>query len=128
MKSRRDGFIVSLWAFSNNTIVEAEQEIFPLTSLVIPQQLYKKRKMRQQQHIAALCYFSLLSPYKNIDNQCKDQMYNDKDCRVGQLTMSAQHIRFTIFKPSETLHLLLKTPYICCHLKYNECATIYLKF
>ena len=30
-----------------------------------------------------LYYISLLSGYRNIDNQCKDPMDNDKDCGVG---------------------------------------------
>ena len=34
-KSEKGGFIVSFLAISNHTIIEAEQEIFPLTSLVI---------------------------------------------------------------------------------------------
>ena len=42
-----------------------------------------------------LFQISLLSGYGNLDNQCKDPMNKNKDCRVGQLTKCAETF-FTI--------------------------------
>ena len=39
-KSEKGGFIVSFLAISNHTIIEAEQEIFPLTSLVMEKKYF----------------------------------------------------------------------------------------
>ena len=39
-----------------------------------------------QQVSTQLYQISLLSGYGNLDNQCRDPMNNNKDCRVGQLT------------------------------------------
>ena len=36
--------------------------------------------------LIAVYFISVLSGYGNLDNQCKDPMKNNKDCRVGQLT------------------------------------------
>ena len=44
-----------------------------------------------------LYYISLLSGCGNPDNQCKDPMDNDKDCRVGQLTKFCPSISFCSF-------------------------------
>ena len=38
-----------------------------------------------------------LSGYGNLDNQCRDPMNNNKDCRVGQLTTAAS-ARSTFFQ------------------------------
>ena len=39
-----------------------------------------------------LYQISLLSGYGNLDNQCRDPMNNNKDCRVGQLTNNRSYM------------------------------------
>ena len=45
-----------------------------------------QRVLGQVTFSTQLYYISLLSGYGNLDNQCKDPINNNKDCRVGQLT------------------------------------------
>ena len=40
----------------------------------------------------AVLDYLLLTGYGNLDNQCKDPMDNNKDCRVGQLTTLTREV------------------------------------
>ena len=85
------------WRWKNTPIISRAghthcKQIWRAFSCLMKNVAWRLIAFHRVKYSTLLCYISFLCRYRNldnnIDNQCKEPMNNDKDCRLGEFTRS----------------------------------------